>query len=121
MRAASRRISFTVKLEPIDHRFLEQVRSERKLSVRGDSVRLLIGAVRSLFSLPGYQASRIREDIAAKGLDVLTYVQELLARRYEALATADLCAEPTASVAPSPLSSSFNDADSSRTNPDEET
>ena len=35
--------------------------------------------------LPAYQAERIRRDMAAKGLDVVAYCQELVAMRYEQL------------------------------------
>lgn len=89
MSSAPSSVSFTVKLLADDHGFLCVLRSKRRLKVLGDSVRVLVGAARTLFWLPQYQAERLRLDMDARGLDVLTYVQELLARRYEALAVED--------------------------------
>lgn len=89
MSPAPQRISFTVKLAVDDHGFLKVLKSKRRLKVLGDSIRLLVSAARTLYTLPPYQAARVREDMEARGLDVVTYVQELLAKRYEALALDD--------------------------------
>jgi hypothetical protein len=88
MSHAPPRVSFTVKLLVDDHAFLRALQLKRRLKALGESVRVLVDAARTLFWLPPYQAARVRRDMDDRGLDVLTYVQELLARRYEALALA---------------------------------
>ena len=100
MSHAPPRGSFTVKLLVDDHDFLRALKSQRRLKVLGDSVRVLVGAARTLFWLPPYQAERVRRDMDDRRLDVLTYVQELLARRYEALALADEAESRAALPAP---------------------
>jgi len=42
----------------------------------------------AIFSLPQYQAERLKADMAARRMTSLQYLQELLARRYEELSKA---------------------------------
>ncbi len=78
-------INFSVKLSPTDMAYLDTLKEELNHVAIADAVRDIVEAFRTTFNLPVYQSSRLREDMEARGLNSLQYIQELLARRYEEL------------------------------------
>ncbi len=79
-------INFSVKLSPTDMAYLDSLKEDLNHVAIADAVRDLVAAFRTTFSLPVYQAERLAEDMKARDLNMLQYIQELLARRYEELA-----------------------------------
>ena len=78
-------INFSVKLSPTDMAYLDGLKEELGHVAIADAVRDVVEALRTTFSLPVYQAERVKQDMAARGLNPLQYIQELLAKRYEEL------------------------------------
>src|SRR5687768_11469521 len=78
-------LGFTVKLTPQQHSFLEQQKAKMDVQFGADVVREVVEGLRSWFNLPAYQVELLQKDMAARKLNWITYLQELLARRYEAL------------------------------------
>ena len=79
-------INFSVKLSPEDMKYLDETKTAWGKTAIADVVREAVLAMRTLYSLPAYQAERLRQDMQARNLNLIQYVQELLARRYEELA-----------------------------------
>lgn len=90
-------INFSVKLSPTDMEYLDVLKEELNYIAIADAVRDMVAAFRTTFSLPVYQADRLKEDMKARGLNPLQYIQELLARRYE-----ELGKEPSAQASKQP-------------------
>ena len=88
-------INFSVKLSPTDMAYLDTLKEELGHVAIADAVRDMVEAFRTTFSLPVYQAERLKQDMAARGLTPLQYLQELLAKRYE-----ELGKEPAPSAKP---------------------
>jgi len=78
-------LSFTVKLTPQQHAFLDAQKAKLDVQFGADVVREVVEGLRSWFSLPSYQVEVLQKDMASRKLNWISYLQELLARRYEAL------------------------------------
>jgi len=48
-------------------------------------MREIVSQLQGWFDLPVYMAERLQQEMAARRLNLIEYVQEVLARRYEAL------------------------------------
>jgi len=81
-------VNFSVKLAPDQLRFLEAMKDELGHKAVADVVRDMVESFRTTFSLPQYQAERLKADMADRGMTSWQYLQELLARRYEELSKA---------------------------------
>jgi len=81
-------VNFSVKLAPAQMQFLKAMKEELGHEAVADVVREMVESFRTTFSLPPYQAERLKADRADRGMTSLQYVQELLARRYEELSKA---------------------------------
>jgi len=79
-------INYSVKLSPTDMTFLDSLKEQLGHVAIADAVRDIVVAFRTTFSLPLYQAERLQQDMNARRLNLIQYLQELLARRYEELA-----------------------------------
>jgi hypothetical protein len=79
-------LNFTVKVTPLQHAYLDELKDEFDVQYGADVVREIIEGLRTWFSLPAYQVQVLEKDMAARKLNWLSYMQELLARRYEAIA-----------------------------------
>ena len=78
-------IGFTVKLTPLQYNFLERQKAKLDVQFGADVGREIVEGLRTWFSLPAYQVEVLEKDMASRKLNWITYVQELLARRYEEL------------------------------------
>src|SRR3954466_6408777 len=78
-------VNYSVNLLPLDMKFLETFKEELGRTSMADAVRDIVVAFRTTFNLPVYQAERPHQDMKARHLNLIQYVQELLARRYEEL------------------------------------
>lgn len=87
-----RRVQLSISIAPEDLQFLEQLSIQRGSAGLSEVLRSLIGGSRGLFELPAYQAKRLREDMESRGLDILAYLKETLALRYEELSRPDSAA-----------------------------
>jgi len=79
-------VNFSVKLAQDDMSFLERLKDQLGYAAIADVLRDIVEALRTTFGLPLYQAERLQQDMAARKMNVIQYLQELLARRYEELA-----------------------------------
>ena len=78
-------IGFTVKLTPHQHHFLDKLKKKLDVQYGADVVREIVEGLRTWFGLPAYQVELLERDMASRNLNWISYIQELLARRYEAL------------------------------------
>lgn len=78
-------VGFTVKLTPQQLAFLDAQKAKLDVQYGADVVREIVEGLRTWFGLPAYQAEVLQKDMASRKLTWITYVQELLARRYELL------------------------------------
>ena len=76
-------INFSVKLSPIEMAFLDKKKDQLGMVSMADVLRELVEAYRTTFNLPAYQAEWLHADMQARGLTMLQYIQELLAKKYE--------------------------------------
>lgn len=82
-------LNYSVAMTVALSKYLESLAAEFELGSGAEVVRKLIEARRTWFALPPYQAARLEEELKARKLSFLTYVQEVLAREYEALSKKD--------------------------------
>jgi len=80
-------INYSVKLSPADMAYLGRFKAELSHVAISEAVRDIIAAFRTTFGLPPYQVKQLHEDMAARKLNLIQYLQELLARRYEEIST----------------------------------
>jgi len=78
-------INYSVKLSPVDMQFLDSFKEQLGYNAIADAVRDIVVAFRTTFSLPQYQAERLKRDMTERNMTFIQYLQELLARRYEEL------------------------------------
>jgi hypothetical protein len=99
-------INFTVKLAPSQLRFLESLKPALRVQSEQGSLREVLDQFQSWFRLPPYQRERLEQDMAGRRVNLLQYLQELLALRFEELrstpAPADAPALPPRVVADAP-------------------
>jgi len=79
-------INFTVKLTPGQLKYLERLAEVLEVSTEASALREVLEQFRSWFRLPAYQREALQKDVAERKLNILRYIQELLARHYEELA-----------------------------------
>jgi hypothetical protein len=79
-------VNFTVKLPPIQLQYLESLAEEWEASTEASALREVLEQFQRWFSLPVYQREALQKDVAERKVNILRYIQELLARRYEELA-----------------------------------
>lgn len=77
--------AFAVRLSPVVLAYADELKAPLKMSTTADVIRELVGQVEGWFNLPRYQAERLQQEMSARRLHIIEYVQETLARRYEAL------------------------------------
>lgn len=78
-------MGFTVKLTPHQLAFLDAQKAKLDVQYGADVVREIVEGLRTWFGLPAYQVELLEKDMASRKHTWITYVQELLARRYEHL------------------------------------
>jgi hypothetical protein len=80
-----RMLNFSVNLLPDERAYLEQLKESLDKPHAGEAMREVIKNLKTSFALPAYQVDVLRKDMASGKHNWMTYLQELLARRYEAL------------------------------------
>jgi hypothetical protein len=78
-------VGFTVKLTPQQLAFLDAQKEKLDVQYGADVIREIVEGLRTWFALPAYQVELLQKDMASRKHTWITYVQELLARRYELL------------------------------------
>src|SRR5438552_2253757 len=76
---------FAIRLAPVLLAYADELKPQLKMSTTADVIREVVGQLQRWFDLPRYQAERLQQEMNARRLHILEYVQETLARRYEAL------------------------------------
>jgi hypothetical protein len=74
-----------VKLTPQQFAFLEEQKERLDVQYGADVVREIVEGLRTGFGLPAYQVELLEKEMASRKQNWITYLQELLARRYEQL------------------------------------
>lgn len=87
-------VGFTVKMTKPQHAFLEALKDELDVQFGADVVREIVEAIRTWHGLPAYMVAELQRDMVSRDLHPLSYAQELLARRYEALSDEARAAPP---------------------------
>ena len=78
--------AFAIRVSPMLLAYADQLKAPLKMSTTAEVIREAVDQLAGWFQLPRYQAERLQKEMAARGLHIIEYVQETLARRYEALA-----------------------------------
>ena len=81
-------VNFTVKLTPGQLQYLESLAEALEVSTEASALREVLEQFRRWFHLPAYQREALQKDLADRKVNILRYVQELLARHHEELAKA---------------------------------
>jgi hypothetical protein len=81
-------INFTVKITPSQLHYLASLAETLEASTEASALRELLEQFQRWFHLPPYQREALQKDLADRKNNILRYIQELLARRYEELAKA---------------------------------
>jgi len=74
-----------VRLSPAVLAYCDELKPHLGVSSTADVMREMVSQLLGWFDLPGFMAERLEKDMAAQHLNILEYVQERLARRYETL------------------------------------
>jgi hypothetical protein len=77
--------AFGIRIAPELLKYADELKPALQVAATGDVVRELVASLETWCRLPRYQADRLQQDMASRGLNVLEYFQEALARRYEAI------------------------------------
>lgn len=77
-----RLVSFTMKLNPAESKFIEDLKKKTGFPA-AEIVRGFLNAFRNWFDLPAYMAAELRKQMEERGLNERQYFSELLAREYE--------------------------------------
>jgi len=80
--------AFAIRVSPMLLAYADQLKAPLKMSTTAEVIREAVDQLAGWFQLPRYQAERLQKEMAVRGLHIIEYVQETLARRYEALADA---------------------------------
>ena len=78
-------LSFTLRLPPDDMKFLEERRKELEANANAEALRDVIRNLRTCFGLPAFMVDRLERDRKERGLNLMDYLKELLAIRYQEL------------------------------------
>lgn len=74
-----------VRLSPSVLAYCDELKPELGVSSTADVMREIVSQLQNWFDLPGYMAERLQQEMAARRLNIIEYVQEALAQRYDAL------------------------------------
>jgi len=77
-------VNFSVKLSAQELGWLEDEKARRGESSVGEVIRDFVKSFRTWYQLPPYQAQALEKDCAKRGLKQREYIQEILARHYQA-------------------------------------
>lgn len=80
-------LSFTLRLPPDDMKFLEQRKKELEANANAEALRDVIKNLRTWFGLPAFMVDRLERERKERELTLIDYIKELLALRYQQLAT----------------------------------
>ena len=78
-------VAFAIRIAPVLLAYADQLKPQLRVSTTADVIREVVSQLQGWFDLPRYQAERLQKEMASRGLHIIEYVQEVLARRYEAL------------------------------------
>lgn len=78
-------VGFSMKMSNEEMAFIEERKKELNYSSTAEVIRELVNAFRLWFGLPAFMAERLQKDMENKGLNVHSYVLDLLARHAEEL------------------------------------
>jgi hypothetical protein len=76
---------FAIRIAPDLLAYADSLKPALEKSATADVIRELVENVETWCLLPRYQGDRLQQDMMSRGLNVLEYLQEVLARRYEAI------------------------------------
>jgi hypothetical protein len=76
-------LSFTLRLPMDDMKFLEERRKELEANANAEALRDVIKNLRTRFGLPAFMVERLEHDRKQRGLNLMDYIKELLALRYQ--------------------------------------
>jgi GAF domain-containing protein len=76
---------FAIRIAPTLLAYADQLKPQLKVSTTADVIREIVSQLQEWFELPRYQAVRLQQEMEARGLHIVEYIQETLAKRYEAL------------------------------------
>jgi hypothetical protein len=74
-----------IRLAPRVLAYTDTLKAQLGVATTADVIREMVGQLLGWFDLPAYQAERLQQEMRARRLHIIEYVQETLARRYEAL------------------------------------
>jgi len=74
-----------VRLSPSVLAYCDELKPQLGVSRTADVMREIVSQLQGWFDLPGYMAERLQHEMAARRLNIIEYVQEVLAQRYEVL------------------------------------
>jgi hypothetical protein len=78
-------LNFSVNLLPDEREYLEQLKESLDKMHAGEAMREVVKNLKTFFNLPAYQVEVLKKDMASRKHNWMSYLQELLARRYELL------------------------------------
>lgn len=76
-------LNFSVNMLPDERAYVEELKEALDKAHAGEALRELVRGLKTFFGLPAYQVEVLRKDMASRKHNWMTYIQELLARRYE--------------------------------------
>ncbi|HYV46115.1 MAG TPA: hypothetical protein VFA20_14695 [Myxococcaceae bacterium] len=79
-------LQFTIKLTPSQLKYLEDLAEALGLSTQRSALREVLEQFQSWFRLPVSMRERLKKDVAERRVNILRYLQELMARHSEELA-----------------------------------
>jgi len=74
-----------VRLSPSVLAYCDELKPKLGVSSTADVMREIVSQLQNWFDLPGYMAERLQQEMAARRLNIIEYVQEALAQRYDTL------------------------------------
>ena len=78
-------VPFAIRISPDLLAYADSLKPALQKNATADVIRELVEHVETWCLLPRYQGDRLQQDMVARGLNHLEYLQEVLARRYEAI------------------------------------
>src|SRR4051812_29236005 len=88
-------IQVSVRMTLEDRALLEKLMENRGYSSLADMSREIFGGLRTLFDLPAFMEKRLRSDMKERHVDVLKYLQEVLALHFQQLESASRSDAPS--------------------------
>ena len=74
-----------VRLSPSVLAYCDELKPQLGVGTTADVMREIVSQLQGWFGLPEYMAERLQQEMAAQRLNIIEYVQEALARRYESM------------------------------------